>query len=97
VHAETYGSFNPSKTSTANVAYRSKLETVTFNIMGHMWALKEPAVTGSDKKDARGMVYTIKVWKIDGKEMCKAAWIEARGGAKRRHRSLCKHKFDLLF
>jgi hypothetical protein len=95
-HAETYGNADPSKDPAADKLHRSKLETVTNNLIGHVWALKVDAVNGRPgDTNQHGHVFTVRQWELNKTPVCKLAWQAARGASGRRHRTLCKHAFDL--
>jgi hypothetical protein len=92
-YSETYGVADPSKDPEDDLANRTRLDNMSLKLYRQMWDLRV-AAGAPGKRDGRNRLFSITKWSLNGTETCKAAWIAARGGADRRHRSLCKHAFD---
>lgn len=60
------------------------LSTVTKSLHQQMWHLKVPL----EKMDAWGRKYHVEEWKLDGVQVCRKGWMQARGGSARRHRDI---------
>lgn len=99
-HFETYGVEQgrgriPSSTSSSSKGATSEelvksrprtvsLSTVTRSLHQQMWHLRVPL----EKMDAWGRKFHVEEWKLDGVQVCRKGWMQARGGSARRHRDI---------
>jgi len=82
-HHETYG-----VTASGDEATQSSLQ-IQNAIHHKMWALKEECAGSSkSQRDDSGRRFTIREWKLDGRLVCRKAWMLAVGGSERMHRDL---------
>ena len=85
LYAETYGGGGARGDGDPDGSCKKiKLTDVSNALHTHIWALKEPL----EKVDKKGRSFSIPKWTLDGSEVCKEAWRQARGGSERRHRDL---------
>lgn len=72
------------------IALSVSLETVSTNLHKHIWEQKVPIPKEKIKEgvDADGRCFSLNIWTLDDIQVCRDAWVLARGGTARRHRDL---------
>ena len=80
LHEESYGAGAESGSTVGSPVH---LADVSKRIHACMWELAEPMKA----PDQWGRKYQVKTWRLLGREVCKKAWQQARGGSAHLHRT----------
>jgi hypothetical protein len=100
-HAEFYGSelARMDAPSATGRKKQTKFDRATACYLGsnlhhEMWANKA-LLRKAGVGPTNGRMYRVATWELEGRAVCRKAWMAARGGTDRMHRTLCTRTLDL--